>query len=199
MQDVSSLTSFITITFQLTMGMFADLYTLQVCMNYVEISQRSFLLLYDTPQAPFLNMLLLGFLYLIALVALLWLIYKCFVFLRARSAHDEMRRQEMEREKRSLLMQANRNPDENIRQFSLSTPVSPLLDPETQPMLSPLEDTLQNAEAEETEKEVAMTNGKLGNVVIEEIAEEAEKVHVIERSADNEEMVVVEDSEKLAH
>lgn len=82
--------------------MFADLYTVIICMNYFDIFSR-FLLIYETPRGKLFNTIVFFLLYLIAVLALIWLLYKCYVFLRARNAHDEMRRIEKEREKQTLL------------------------------------------------------------------------------------------------
>lgn len=105
--------------------MFADLYTVLICMDYFNISSQ-FLLVYPTPRGKLLNTTAIFALYLIAMLALMWLFYKCYQFLGARNAHDEMRRMEKEREKQALLDRFK------TIQASPETPLKTLTTPEYQ-------------------------------------------------------------------
>jgi hypothetical protein len=74
---------------QLTLGTFADISTLMLVLADMEASSNNWML-FDSELA-WMNIALPLFFYALLLAALLWVLYRCFVFLRARTAHEKKR------------------------------------------------------------------------------------------------------------
>ncbi|KAI1727998.1 hypothetical protein DdX_00147 [Ditylenchus destructor] len=63
------------------------------------------------PSVKWLNLVVPLFIYTLVMVALMWVLYQCFVYLNARSAHDEKRKLEKQQQ---------------VKMPLLSPPISPL-------------------------------------------------------------------------
>ncbi|KAK0398599.1 hypothetical protein QR680_002665 [Steinernema hermaphroditum] len=77
---------------QPTCGTFADLTTLYVLIDNLSRSKSKLLLFKDEVA----NLLMLATVYVIIVIALMWLLRRCYRYLKARQAHEAQRRKEKE-------------------------------------------------------------------------------------------------------
>uniref|UniRef100_A0A915DAE3 Uncharacterized protein n=1 Tax=Ditylenchus dipsaci TaxID=166011 RepID=A0A915DAE3_9BILA len=71
-------------------------------VEHLDASGSSLLPFFQDQNTRWLNVVVPLLLYTIIQVGLIWVLYKCFVFLKARSAHDEKRRLEKQKEQTKL-------------------------------------------------------------------------------------------------